>query len=110
MTATRPVVSRLRSRPEPIKLGKPGEATVALRVQMPEVWDVVRVEAPADLAVRVVKEHALRELYPDALLADDFVLKLNGFEVLDESLSVAECGARNGSTFLVTHRRRLPVR
>ena len=39
-----------------------------------------------------------------------FVVKLNGFEVLDENVSVADSGATNGSTFLVSYRRRRPVR
>jgi len=38
------------------------------------------------------------------------ILKLNGFEILDENVSIADTGATNGSTFLVTYRRRRPVR
>ena len=40
----------------------------------------------------------------------DFVLKLRGFEVLNEEVSLAEAGAVEGSIFLVTYRRRRPVR
>jgi hypothetical protein len=41
---------------------------------------------------------------------DDFVLKLNGWEVLDETASLAATGAVDGSIFLVTNRKRRPVR
>ena len=41
---------------------------------------------------------------------DEFVLKLRGFEVLNEDVSLAEAGAIEGSIFLVTYRRRRPVR
>jgi hypothetical protein len=48
---------------------------------------------------------------PGAELRDeDYVLKLNGWEVLDESASLAATGAVDGSIFLVTGRRRRPVR
>jgi hypothetical protein len=42
--------------------------------------------------------------------ASEYVIKLRGFEVLDENVSLADAGARNGSIFLLTHRRRRPVR
>ena len=40
----------------------------------------------------------------------DFVMKLRGFEVLDEQAPVPVAGAREGSTFLLTYRHRRPVR
>jgi hypothetical protein len=46
----------------------------------------------------------------DAEHPEDFVIKLRGWELLDESQSLAAAGAGNGSTFLVTSRRRRPVR
>jgi hypothetical protein len=61
--------------------------------------------------VLALKRRALQELFPDApggVAA--FVLKLGGIEVLDESASLADVGAANGSIFLLTHRRRRPVR
>jgi hypothetical protein len=109
MTPT-PFVASLRSRPGTITLGDPSRPAITLRVEMPEVWDTVRIQAPADEPVSVVKERALSALYPDGPPEGDFVLKLNGYEVLDESASLAETGALNGSTFLLTFRRRRPVR
>ena len=107
---TTPFVNQLRSRPGVVTIGADGQPRVSLRVQMPEVWDVVRIEAPATEPVMTVKVQALAALYPEAESPDAFVMKLNGFEVLDESVSVADSGATNGSTFLLTHRRRRPVR
>ena len=39
-----------------------------------------------------------------------YVMKLRGWEVLDEGQSVADVGAIDGSIFLLTNRRRRPVR
>jgi hypothetical protein len=105
-----PFVAQLRSRPGVVRLGDDGAARITVRVQMPEVWDVLRVETPAEEPVVSLKRRALEALYPQAELHEDFVLKLNGFEVLDETASVADVGAKYGSTFLRTHRRRRPVR
>jgi hypothetical protein len=108
MTNTAPLVSRLRSRPGAISIGE-GARVMSVRVQVPEVWDVVRVEAAVDVSVAEVKLRALEVLVPGAIPAD-YVVKLRGFEVLDESGSLDAVGATDGSTFLVAFRRRRPVR
>ena len=83
---------------------------MSLRVQMAERWDTVRVDAPAGGPVLDVKLRALEALEPDAEPHEQYVLKLNGFEILDENASLADAGAVDGSTFLLTSRRRRPVR
>lgn len=112
MTGSRgPFTATLRSRPGTvIQLGEPGEPIITLRVQIPEVWDAVRVETPAAEPVLSLKVRALDALFPNAEYHEDFVMKLNGFEVLDENASVGEAGAVDGSIFLLTHRRRRAVR
>ncbi len=106
-----PFTAGLRSRPGTIvRLGDAGAPVITLRVQIPEVWDAVRVETPAAEPVLSVKVRALDALFPNAEFHEDFVMKLNGFEVLDENASVAEAGAVDGSIFLLTHRRRRAVR
>ncbi|MEO6444377.1 MAG: hypothetical protein ABIZ91_12185 [Gemmatimonadaceae bacterium] len=106
-----PFTAQLRTRPEGIRLGTGSEPVITLRVQVPEVWDTIQVDAPADTPVWVVKERALQALMPDeALRKDQFVMKLAGWEVLDESVSIAAAGAKEGSIFLLTNRRRRPVR
>ena len=111
MTAEEPFVAQLRTRGNTIELAQPNGPGITLRVEMPEVWDVVRVHASPDARAITVKRRALEALMPGAELHDeDYVLKLNGWEVLDESASLAATGAVEGSIFLVTGRRRRPVR
>lgn len=110
MSTVVPFVAQIRSRPGVIRLGTGTEPVITVRVQVPEVWDTVRIDAPPDTAVAVVKDRALETLIPDEPHPEDYVIKLRGIEVLDESLSLAAAGAVNGSIFLVTSRRRRPVR
>ena len=113
MTGSRlPFTANLRSRPGTvIRLGETTtEGGLTLRVQVPEVWDAVRVETPAAEPVLSVKVRALEALYPAAEFHEDWVMKLNGFEVLDENASVADAGALDGSIFLLTRRRRQAIR
>lgn len=111
---TTPFVVELRSRPGVTVLPQRGDDAQApmlhVRVEMPEVWDVARIDASPDEPVLAVKVHALAALYPKATSHDDFAIKLRGLEIFDESQSLADAGARDGSIFLVTHRRRRPVR
>jgi hypothetical protein len=107
---TAPFVAQLRARPGIVQLGADGQPRITLRVQLAEAWDMVRIETPATEPVAAVKAKALAALGPGDEPSDAFVVKLNGFEVLDENVSVADAGATNGSTFLLSYRRRRPVR
>ena len=109
MSAPAPFVAQLRSRPEVIRLGTTGEPVITVRVQVPEVWDTVRIDASPDTPVLVLKERALETLMPGAEPVE-YVTKLRGFEVLDETASLSAAGVVTGSTLLVTSRRRRPVR
>jgi len=111
MTAGEPFVAQLRTRGDTIELASPNGPAITVRVEMPEVWDTVRVHASPDEHALTIKRRALEALMPGAeLRAEEYVLKLNGWEVLDESASLAATGAVDGSIFLVTSRRRRPVR
>jgi hypothetical protein len=103
-------VSQIRSRPGVVRIAEPGQPSITVRVQLAEVWDTVRVEVAPTEPVLTVKVRALEALYPEAEFHDDFVVKINGFEVLDENASVADSGAMDGSTYLVAFRRRRPIR
>ncbi len=107
---TAPFVAQIRSRPGIVRLGPDGQPRITLRVQLAEAWDTVRVETPPTESVGAVMAEALAALQPNDDGPDAFVVKLNGFEVLDENVSIAESGATNGSTFLLSYRRRRPVR
>ncbi len=106
------LVSMLRARPDVVRLpgaGASGE-TIVVRAQVPEVWDAVRIEAAPTTTVLEVKRRALAELMPDETAVEEFVVKLRGIEVLDESVTLEQAGASDGSTLLITSRRRRPVR
>ena len=109
--AARPVVLELRARPGTLVVGaaEPGPRWT-VRVEVPEVWDVVRIDAPSGASVGVVKRAALAALMSGTAIVEEYVVKLNGAAVLDEGASVAAVGAVDGSIFLVTHRRRRAVR
>jgi len=105
-----PFVTTLRSRTSIIRLGPEGADTITIRVEMPEVWDVVAIVVAPTEPVIAVKVRALEALFPEAEMHQDFVVKLRGWEVLDESASLADAGVIDGSILLLTHRRRRPVR
>jgi hypothetical protein len=81
-----------------------------IRVQVADLWDSVRVDAPPTEPVLSVKRAALAALYPDGADPDELVVRLHGFEILDESRSLTEAGVRDGSILLLVARRRRPVR
>jgi hypothetical protein len=105
-----PFVGQLRARRDVLELTEPGTAAISVRVEMPEVWDTIRAVVSPDEPVISLKLRALDALFPDGGLPEDFVMKLRGWEVLDEQASFAAVGAVNGSIFLLTHRYRRPVR
>lgn len=109
MTAPTSFVNSLRTRGDAFKLGSPSDQVLRVRAQVLEAWDAIRIDANPLASVRSLKELALRELYPDVRHADEYVVKLNGFEILDEDAPISSTAALNGSTFLVTGRRRRPV-
>jgi len=102
-------VNSLRTRGEALKLGAFSGKPMSLRAQVLEAWDTIRIDADPAASVRSLKELALKELYPGEIPGTEFVVKLNGFEVLDEGVPLSATGARDGSTFLITDRRRRPV-
>lgn len=101
------LVNTLRARPGTLALG--GADAITVRVQLAEAWDVVAVQSGAGTPMRAVKEAAFGAMgtAPDA--AADFVMKLRGIEVRDETVSLADGGARDGSTFVLMRRRRRAV-
>lgn len=106
-----PFTATLRTRGAPLMLvdaNTPDALTV--RVQLPEVWEVRAAVAAPTTPIVTLKQRALAELYPQAASHEDFVLKLRGWEVLDEHATLAEAGVENGSILLLTHRRRRPIR
>ena len=107
---TMPFVTQLRTRGDAVQLAAPGTPAITVRVEMPEVWDTIKVVVSLQSLVASLKARALEALYPVGANPHEFVLKLNGWQVLDESATLAAAGAKAGSIFLLTHRRRRAVR
>lgn len=104
-----PFVTTLRARKATIDIAPAETQAITIRVEMPEVWDVVRITAAATQPVLAVKMAALEALFPQAEMHQDFVLKLRGWEVLDEGASLQDAGVVDRSILLLTHRRKRPV-
>ena len=109
MKQSTPFVTGLRVQGQPIKLGSGSGPVLHLRAQVLEAWDAIPVDADPSASVRSLKELALKELYPDGRKSDEYVVKLHGWEILDEAAPISSTAARNGSIFLITDRRRRPV-
>ncbi|MEP6619180.1 MAG: hypothetical protein ABJE47_07695 [bacterium] len=107
---TAPFTSQLRARPQALQLAAAGVASITVRIEMPEIWDTIKAVVSADSTVLALKGRALEALCPGGEGQDAFVLKLHGWEVLDETVTLAAAGAVDGSIFLLTHRRRRAVR
>ena len=107
---TTPFVDALRADDGTIHLEVTGGEAINVRVQSAELWRTVRVAVASWQLVGSVKAAALEAFFPAGADAADFMVKLNGFEVLHEDASLAFVGVRNGSTLLLTRRRRRPVR
>lgn len=110
MSAPAPFVTTLRSGKKTIDLSRKGDPSITIRVEMAEVWDTVRIVASPTEQVTTIKRAALEAMAPDAGIPEDFMVKLRGWEVLDEAATLTEAGAVDGSIFLVTYRRRRAVR
>jgi len=107
---TSPFVSELRVGGDVITLGGGDGAVLHLRVQCAELWDAVRVDAPGSTSFSAVKDAALAWFFPNGIHSGEFVAKVRGFEILNESDSLDACGIRDGSTILLARRRRRAVR
>ncbi len=105
-----PFVSTVRARPDTVRLAAEGAPAMLVRVQMPETWDVVRFAVAPTTPVIDLKLRALEELFLMTDHPEDFVFKLRGWEVLDESAPLAAVGVQEGSILLLTSRRKQPVR
>jgi hypothetical protein len=81
-----------------------------VRVQLLEQWDRKDFDVPPTTPVATLKREALTAFGLSGVAPSDYVVKLRGWEVLGEQGSVAESGARDGSTYLITLRRRRAVR
>lgn len=83
----------------------------AVRVMVTEVWDNVLLAVEPGTRIAELKRQALAQaLKRRDVPLHDYVVKFRGGEVLDESVTVRELGARANSPFVVLPARRQPVR
>jgi len=105
-----PFVTQLRTSRPPIELVEPGAGTITVRVEAPDIWETVRVIARPETPVADLKRNVVADLFPNHKYPVDFVLKLRGWEVLDERSSLKDAGLTDGSILLLAYRRRRAVR
>jgi len=84
-------------------------APLPVRVMVPEQWDEVSFELPADTSIASLKRKAL-ELSSVSGEPEEYIVKYRGAQLLDESQSLAEAGVVKNAPLIVLHRRRQPVR
>lgn len=101
--------TQLRTNRAPIFVAS-GPNAITIRVEASDIWETVRVTALPSSSVSDVKQKVVAELFPAGDLPDDFVVKLNGWEVLDARATLKDAGAQDGSILLLHYRRRRPVR
>lgn len=110
-TVARPFVSGLRTpRGAVIRVGADGGDRLTVRLQFEALWDAIAVDVRSDEPVATLSRTVLERFGVKDATPADFVTKLNGWEVKGAEATVASSGARDGSTFLVAHRFRRPLR
>ena len=107
---TIPFVTELRTTDDVIRVGGSNGAVFHLKVQSADLWDSLRIDAAASTSIREVKTAALDHFFPLGYDSNEIVVKLRGFEILDESRGLESAGVKDGSTLLLAKRRRRPVR
>jgi hypothetical protein len=75
-----------------------------------EAWDAIALRVAADTPVAAVKVAALDRLLQGTADPGDYVVKVGGSEVRDETRGLAACGVRDRGTLFLHGRRRRPVR
>ena len=101
-------VTRLRAARPPIIMS--GSGALTLRVEVSDLWETVRVVTDPETSVMDVKQRVVLEFFPTHGFLDEFVLKLRGWEMLDERQPLSKAGVIDGSILLLAYRRRRPVR
>ena len=105
-----PFVTALRTRGPAVDLTRGEPGAFMIRAQVHEAWDAVRVQVVSATTVADVKRAGLEALLGDTSDPASYVAKVHGFEVHDESRSLADSGVRAGATVFVHSRRRRPIR
>jgi hypothetical protein len=83
--------------------------SLRLRVTVQDAWDEIPLDLPPATSLAELKRAALiaTKVSRDP---DEYVVKFRGFELLDESRSLADAGLVQNGALIVLPRRRRPVR
>lgn len=83
--------------------------SIRLRVMVQDAWDEVPLDLPSGTSLGELKRAAL-EATKVPRDPDEYVIKFRGFELFDESRSLADAGLVPNGALIVLPRRRRPVR
>ncbi len=83
---------------------------LTLRVSVPDVWDLVTVEAAPDWTVQRLKSEALAAALGGSPDAARYETKFRGGLVLDDGATLGSLQVPNGASLIVLPARRRPVR
>jgi hypothetical protein len=83
--------------------------SLRLRVTVQDTWDEVPLDLPPAASLAELKRAALEATRVNRD-PDEYVLKFRGFELLDESRSLADAGLVPNGAVIVLPRRRRAVR
>jgi hypothetical protein len=81
-----------------------------VRVWVPEVWDIVSIDAGPEWSVARLKSEALEQATGREPDGEAHEVKFRGALVLDESQTLGGLGAPDNASFIVLHSRRLPAK
>lgn len=81
-----------------------------VRVWVPEVWDIVSLDASPEWSVARLKVAALEQATGREPDSEVYEVKFRGARVLDESATLGALGAPDNASFIVLHAHRLPAR
>jgi hypothetical protein len=85
-------------------------SALALRVAVPDVWDIVHLAADDDWTVAKLKTEALGRATGRQLRSSDYIVKFRGARVVDELVSLRDLGVPDKASLIVLPARRQPVR
>jgi hypothetical protein len=85
-------------------------AGLRVRVSVPDVWDILTLDAEPDWTVERLKSEALARATGRSLPASEYIVKFRGARVLDESRSLVDLGVPDRASLIVLPARRQPVR
>ena len=83
---------------------------MTVRVWVPEVWDIVSLDASPEWSVARLKTEALQQATGRAPDGEAYEVKFRGALVLDESTTLGALDAPDNASFIVQHARRVPAR